>query len=266
MSKPPEASLTLPGELEKAIHDIRSKGLAVTKTGKVGNKFDFMSYADVWETLLPETKAAGLSVGFEDSSIRVEQDREILGIHMVVSNGAQRCRTHWEVMFPESIKNSGGSAVTNSSQRTGGAQSYLKRIALKEFFNIATGTEDEVERMTPRAGETNIPGLVTVAPDAHWSTLMNGAWRDVMSPRQNGKLESETEQGMAHMGELWKAYPQDKGLMAFWADWAMNKMEDKGLAWRDVLAARPELPESLDACSSRDELATACAYLREVGK
>lgn len=250
--------LTLAGR----IHAVRSAGLAVKKTGEVKDgggrvKFTFASFFDVMEALQPELVKAGISVGFHGIEVRFDGDREVVALKMEVSDGQDTREHGFEMMVPEVIKNSQGSSVTNSAQRTANAISYAKRIGLVAFFNIAAGNEDDVERMTPAPGQSNIPGLIPVTSSTRWQDLLDGTWKDVMSPLENGKLEDESEQGEDHMKELWRSYPTHPGMMAYWADWLQAKMENDGGSWKDLREKNTELPEHLHNCTAK-RLAMAC--------
>ena len=265
MSNIPNAHLTLDGELAKAIHAVRSAGITVEKTSTTG-KFKFAGYVDVWPALRPVLAQHSLSVALGNTAVRMSHEGEVLSADLIISNGAHEARERYEVLLPETIRNQSGAAVTNSSQRTGGAQSYLKRIALIAYFNISTGTEDEVERMTPRPGENNIPGLCTVTDATPWTELTDGTWRDVLSPLGGYKLEADAEKGLKHMNAIWQTYPDHKGLMAFWADYINETLTNCEMLWADIVEKVPDLPGRLTDCTTRDQLASACRFLNELRK
>lgn len=244
--------------IEAAVHAIRGLQLKVVKTGEVKGKFKFPSFVDVWALLQPHLADFKLSVGFGNTSIRFDAGLEIMRLELIVGNGTEKVREAYEILLPETIRNQSGNAVTNGSQRSGGAASYAKRTALILFFNIAAGDEDEVERMTPSASQSNIPGLIMVRPDTRWQDLTDGDWRDAMSPFEDGKTCDHAEKGEEHMRELWRQYPTHPALMAYWADWVLNKMQESGMTWKDLREKNKDLPEHIHNCTCRKDLAPAC--------
>jgi|GEM_PF-4177072 len=239
--------------LLKAIHAIRTKGLTVVKTGRItgGINAAYASYPDVWATLHPALTEQGLSVGFTSAIITVQHETELVRMTMTVSDGTTAEEHIYDMIVPERIVNSRGSSVTNSAQRVANAESYCKRTSLILFFGMSAGNEDEVERMMPGVDQSNIPGIMMVNERTTWQGLMDGIWRDFMSPDQSGKLGDVAAKGNAPMKQLWLDYPQHPGVLAWAADWMQNALEENGWGWKaDILAIEGALPESMQACNA----------------
>lgn len=235
--------------LIKRIHEVRSLGIAVVKTGKItgGINAAFASYADVWSSLQPHLLGAGLSVGWADGEVRGLADGEVVRMHMEVSDGQETSRHAFEMLVPEPIISGSGKRVVNNAQRTSNAMTYLKRLSLVAFFGIATGNEDDVERMSPQGDQINIPGAIRVDENTSWISLIEGVWRDVLAPAADGKLGDCCE---ADLREMWRAYPSHPGLMAWGADFIESKLCDCGKVWSDLVAIDQRIPGAICVCDA----------------
>jgi hypothetical protein len=232
------------------------RSLAIKKTGEIpgyGSRkaIMFASYADVWSALQPALAEEGLSVGFSSATLSaLGHESEMVRMTMVVCDGATLEEHPFEMIVPEKILNSSGSSVTNSAQRVANAESFLKRTALIHFFGIATGNEDEVERMNPVGDQTNIPGVMFVDGRTTWQGLMDGMWCDVMSPLHDGKIGIYAAEGDKAMVALWQDFPDHPALMAWAGDWINGALESAGLSWADVMETEADLPGVLTACNA----------------
>lgn len=239
--------------LLQKIHNIRARGLTVVKTGKItgGINAMFASYPDVWAAVSPALTEEGLSVGFTSAVISIQHETELVRMTMTVSDGTTQADHQFDMIVPERILNSRGSSVTNNAQRVANAESYCKRTSLILFFGVAAGNEDEVERMAPSPDQSNIPGLIMVNSLTTWQGLMDGIWRDVMSPTQDGKLGDVAAKGNAGMKQLWLDYPDHPGVLAWAADWMQNALEEHGWGWKaDLVSIEGALPDSMQACNA----------------
>lgn len=245
------------------IHNVRSQGSTVIKTGKISGGINalFASYPDVWATLHPALKQEGLSVGFSAASITFHGETELVRMTMTVSDGITQEDHSYDMIVPEKILNSRGSSVTNNAQRVANAESYAKRTSLILFFGMSAGNEDEVERMMPVGDQSNIPGIIRVTDRTTWQGLMDGVWSDVMSPTEDGKLGDVAAKGNAAMKQLWQDFPQHPGLLAWAADWIQGALEEKSWGWKaDILAIEGALPETMQACNA-EQLGIAARVL-----
>lgn len=239
--------------LLQKIHNIRALGLSVKKTGEVKGKsnnvqFTFASYPDVWEKLSPELKSQGLSVGFANASLAALNDVEKVRMEMIVSDGTEVEVSPFEMLLPDPIRNSNGAAVTNSAQRTANAESYLKRTALIHFFGMSAGNEDEVERMNPRGDQTSDRNMIRLNEASTWQDLTNDLWRNAESPLHDGTLDQYSGSLKGMIG-LWTDFPKHAGVTAYIADWMDHHLDRLGLTWENVVAADPELPANMEACT-----------------
>ena len=237
------------------IHAVRQLGLAVVKTGKItgGINAQFASFPDVWSALKPALDEHQLSVGFCSSLLSLHGDSESLKMTLEISDGTERETFQFDMMVPERILNSRGSAVTNNAQRIANAQSYCKRTALILFFGMSAGNEDEVERMMPTPDQTNIPGVVIPGPNTTWQSLTDGIWANVMAPEHDGKLEAiAAARGVKAMVALWDNFPDHCGLQAWAADWVTGTLEEHGWTWGDVTAEDGTLPASMHQCNAAE--------------
>lgn len=227
------------------VHGVRLQGLTVVKTGQVPGKFKFASLADVWTVLFPVLKESGLSIGFTNSSIRIAGTLEIMCLTLQVSDGEAEAKENFEILLPESIRNSSGNAVTNSSQRSGGGASYARRTALILYFNIATGDDAEVERMNPGAKEIDRDAPPEASNLAPWARLMDGNWSDLASPDGSGPLVDAREKK-----KLWQKWPDHPGLTAWAADIVTYDLTQLGFSWsRFATESGGQWPASLEECT-----------------
>lgn len=238
-----------PSSLLSKVHAIRKLGLTVVKTGEITgkNKIAYASYVDVKATLRPALDEYDLSTGFIDGEITSHGDGDRVSVSLIVSNGVERETTGFQILMPEKIMNSYGSSVINSGQRSAAAYSYARRNALICYFDIITGDMDDVERMTPKGDQSNIPGLIRVTERTQWQDLTDGAWKDTESPLEDGKLEPHCA-SRAAMVNLWNQFPNHPGLVACAADWIDSVLQREGLSWADVMEMEPALPASMQAC------------------
>lgn len=251
------------------IHAVRGKNLSVVKTGEIpgfGNRkpIMFASYFDVWACLSKELEAVGLTVGFISAALSsIPTGSEAVKMVMEVSDGETAERFDFEMLLPDAIRNKDtGAAVTNSSQRVAIAESYLRRTALIQFFSIATGSEDDVERLTPRAGQTDDPTLIVVNEKTVWQDLTSGTWADAEDPLREGKLRQYDNKALA---TLWLDYPDHAGLLAWAADYISERLEKIGWAWIDLVTLEPSLPSALQACKP-DQLRAAAKLINSQKK
>ncbi len=239
--------------IQSAIHQVRLQNISLVKTGE-GGKFKFASFFDVMEALQAPLREAGLSVGFPAAGLHEVQTAngpaEYVTVMLEVSNGTETTNASYDVLLPEPIRNQQGSAVTNAAQRTANAITYAKRIGLLAFWNLAAGDEDDVERMTPAAGQSNIPGQVHITDDTPWTTLVDSVWKNVITPLNTGLLRDYLEEfGPNDMWRLWGMHPHHPGLCAWGFDLLQSKMEKLGYAWQDVVALDPSLPAVITNCT-----------------
>ncbi len=249
--------------IQSAIHQVRLQNISLVKTGE-GGKFKFASFFDVMEALQLPLQQELLSVGFPSASLHDIQTAngpaEFVRVQMEVSNGTETAIASYDILLPEAIRNQSGSAVTNAAQRTANAITYGKRIGLLAFFNIAAGDEDDVERMTPAAGQSNIPGQVHITDDTAWTTLVDGTWQNVMNPLGTGLMRDYlAEFGKGDTWRLWGLHPNHPALCAWGYDLLQGNMEDLGYAWQDVTALDPSLPAILTNCTPAQLRAAATA-------
>lgn len=249
------------------IHAVRSEGLTVAKTGKISGGINalFASYPDVWAALYPALQRAELSVGFSGAVITVKEGVELVRMALTVSDGEAEKTAEFDMIIPEKILNSRGSSVVNNAQRVANAESYTKRTALIHFFGMSAGNEDEVERMTPRGDETNIPGAVVIGPDTPWQDLTDGGWANGLSPSGEGLLSDVSRTSGSAMAQLWTSFPNHPGICAWAADWITSRQEEQGIAWEAMAAADPALPGALYQCNAA-QLRAACKVVREMTK
>lgn len=258
--------------LEKKIHEVRSQSLVVTKTGAIsgGVRAQYASYVDVWETLQPALVKAGLSVGFSgcNLTVRFEVPCEVVSMTLQVSDGEEKIESVFEMLVPEPIRSKeGGNATINGAQRVASGSAYCKRLALVHFFAISAGSNgDEVERMTPKAGQTNRRDMITIDDGAPWQDYTGGMWERIEAPGGSGmSLGEYAEDGGSLLG-LWKDFPGHPGLMAYGHDWLDNKIVEGKWEWSDVVALEPMLPGSIFSCNATQLQAAVkavAAYLKE---
>lgn len=225
-------------------------GLAVLKQGKT-NVGAYATYADIWEVLQPALYSAGLSFGCSGARVAMQQDVEHISMDFTISDGEEEAVWTFEMIAPERIvSKSSGASVTNNAQRVAAGTSFLKRTALIHAFSVATGKDmDEVERMTPGDGQTNIPGAIIPAEDASWQNFTEGGWRDVLTPMGDRKLEQELREGEMFMAKLWLANLHHPGLCAWQYDRILDRLNAGGYSWADVAERDESLPTAAMSCT-----------------
>lgn len=235
------------------IHAVRAQRLRLVKTGTVERKFKFASYYDVMDALQAPLDAAGLSIGFPQASLHSVQTQDgpadFVTVKLEVCDGVESVTASYDVRMPEAIRNQSGSAVTNAAQRTANAITYARRIGLLAFWNIVAGDEDQIERMTPGPGQSNIPGQVHITPETTWPSLTGGVWEQVASPLDDGLLQDSVQGGPGYMWRLWGNYPDHPGLCAWGYDRLMDRLEEMGFAWGDLMAQDADLPGLMTNCT-----------------
>lgn len=256
-------------DLIAKIHRVRLAGLAVVKTGKIPNMGAFPSYPDVWSTLLPCLTGEGLSVGFSSARITFHDGAELVTMTMEISDGVACVAWPYEMIVPERMLTASGKPTINSAQRVVAAGSYLRRTALIHAFGMSTGTENDVERMTPAENAADTPGAITITPSTKWQDLTDGLWQNAQSPLYDGVLAGYAADGDYVMRWMWRDHPDHAGLQAWAADWIAATLQTLGIGWDDVRAADADLPTYLTQCTgsalrrAAKSLAAALAKAKE---
>lgn len=250
-----------PQAFVSAVAEVRSLGIVVVKSARNSHlNSDYATFIDVWEKVAPELKERGIAIGWKAGTVRKDNDAWVQSLTLEVSaHGHLEC-VPFEVLVPEAIISRSGGSVVNLAQRQGSAQTYGKRYALINYFNIITGDDDDAARLGQQRVEESAP---VAAPNQHWEELCHcplfatgheetqGTWAMLADPSGDGSQTlGDLKDGRKAV--LWQRFPTNPGLNAWRAEVVQFRAASKGYAdWEACRAANSSLnlPQYFRECS-----------------
>lgn len=249
MNTPPSSALAT------ALFAIRSLGLVVVCSGRNPTlQSDYATYADIWEMLKPRLTENNLAVGFLPGATRKEGDTFTQKMCIVVSHSEGETVTQeFEVLMPDKNR------ATNITQCQGMAQTYGKRYALINFFNLIVGDDEDAERLGQPTDQ-----MSEASPDknAHWRQFCycdlfevgdaesKGGWSVLSSPANPEQMLGDLQP--AAIAALWMKFPNHPGLNAWRAELINERASAAGLfSWEDCVTTHKtlNLPKMFAECT-----------------
>lgn len=184
----------------------------------------YADYADIRAALDPRLKEHGIAISFRPGAMRRDGDAWVQSLTLTVCHLAsgETDSATGEFPLPE------GNRGVNFSQRYGSALTYSKRYMLTAFFGIITGDDDDARRAR-EIQERSADAPPKASGDAHWVTLMDGAWKAVAAPDWGTLGEMDIKE----LARLWESNPANPSLCAWMADRFYNRLEELGMLWAE---------------------------------
>jgi hypothetical protein len=241
--------------LSAALYAIRSLGLVVVRTGRnTGLNSDYATYADIWEMLKPHLTEHKLAVAFYAGAARKEGESfmQRMTIHIAHESGESE-QSEFDVLMPE--KNRG----TNITQCQGMSQTYGKRYALINAFNLIVGNDDDAARL---GYTTDDIGEAKPDANAHWRDFCycdlfelgteenKGGWAILSNPANPDQLLGDLSPEA--IAKLWMKFPNHAGINAWRAELINKRAHAAQISsWEDCAQAHKmlNLPKLFAECT-----------------
>lgn len=249
---------TAPSLIQKALFAIRSLGMVVVRSGRNQTlNSDYATYSDIWRMLQEPLKEHKLAVGFLPGVVRKEGEKESATftqtITMIVMHEAGESLSQpFEVLLPDSNR------ATNRTMCQGMAQTYGKRYALVNVFNLILDNDDDAE--TLGQGPERI---AEAQPDvgAHWGRYCHcphfgageeeqrGGWGVLSNPENPEQMLGDLK--ASALAGLWMRKPT-VGLDAWRAELVDDRARARNIqTWEACRVAFKalHLPEKFTDCT-----------------
>mgnify|MGYP002133227645 CR=1 FL=1 len=233
-----QSTETLRRSLQLAQSSGRITAIKGARNQQVNNKY--ADFNDVVEALLPILRE--FQLGFQQflGSIRLEGNLHVCAVTTVIYHHCGEWMEYTgEFPLASPPVSKSGSQILNWSQNHGLAYSYAKRYALISAFGLATGDDDDAQRLLGAGA----PQQATAQPEQeHWSNFVNREWEDCYAPGTKTMLKDMSEDELrAVWKDHHKTFPPIVGRLA---DKTSDLMAENDLKWI-TMEKPPGTPESL---------------------
>lgn len=232
-----------------ALQEAQTVGLVVVSNRR--NQQTSSRYAnltDCVEALLPAMQKHGLGFLQFLGGIRLEGNLHVAGLTTrLIHKSGEWIETYGEFPLAQPPVSKSGNQILNWSQNHGLALTYAKRYALVSAFGLATGDDDDAQRLLG-AGAPQQPTKEL----EHWSNYVNGEWEEQFAPGTKTPLKELSEDELrAVWKDHFKTFPPIVGRLA---DKINDQMVEHGIKW--ITMEKPAgTPESLFAMDTRQLVA-----------
>lgn len=228
--------------IQKALFAIRALGMVVVRSGRNQTlNSDYATYADIWKMLQTPLADHKLAVGFLPGEVHKEGEKtttfkdgpnveSIFKQHLTITvmhESGESFSQEFDVLLPDANR------ATNRTMCQGMAQTYGKRYALVNMFNLIVGNDEDAELL---GQEREDAAEASPDVDAHWRQYCHCPNFDVGSEEHRGAwaILSNPENAEQNLGEfqgpglakLWMRHPNHPGINA----WRAELVDDRAIA------------------------------------
>ena len=224
-----------------ALQEAQAAGLiAVSNRRNSQTSSRYANLTDCIEALLPTMQKLGLGFLQFLGAIRLEGNLHVAGLTTrLIHKSGEWIETYGEFPLAQPPVSKSGNQILNWSQNHGLALTYAKRYALVSAFGLATGDDDDAQRLLGAGA----PQQATAQPEQeHWSNFVNREWEDCYAPGTKTMLKDMSEDELrAVWKDHHKTFPPIVGRLA---DKTSDLMAENDLKWI-TMEKPPGTPESL---------------------
>jgi len=249
--------------------------MVVVRTGR--NKTlnsDYATYADIWRMLQQPLFENKLAVGFSPGAVRKEGETfaQKLTMHVWHEEG-EKMDCEFEVLLPDHNR------ATNITMCQGMGQTYGKRYALVNMFNLIVGNDDDAELL----GQTVTDAAPRPDKEAHWRQFCHvpvfdlgtaetaATWSMLADPSDESGHQVLGDLQGGTMAKLWCKYPDNAGINAWRAELIGERAKAQQIRnWDECVSLHKtlHLPSMFVECTGEqlNKLALALASKQPEGR
>lgn len=230
-------------ELSPAIVAAQAAGLIVVARNKNSQtNSQYADLADIAAEIVPILTQNRVAVLQFIGGIRAEGDMLVFGVCTRLLHASGQYIEHsGEFPLASPPVSKSGNQILNWSQNHGLAITYARRYALVSALGIATGNDDDAQKLL--SALQSGPGQEPVYMP-HWSDLIRGKWDDQLVEGYKtplGEMSTEEKRELIRM----KLHLKSPALAAFLYDSATGILEECGMVYEDCGHAFPSNPHDM---------------------